>query len=190
MRAIIDDGLRFAVHGMVAQRIAAGDTHFSGVSNWARNGKRIASVSYSVEVVAEDHANLRLRYQAGDKPVDYFIALVGEPCRFGGRRWFAICPRTGRKVSKLYNPAGATQFLARSAWCVAYRSQNTSATGIDRPCNARNRILDKLHSDDPDLPIKPKWMRWRTYQAHVTQIEFLQGRINGVMARHLARIRN
>jgi hypothetical protein len=41
---------------------------------------------------------------------DYWIELATTPQPFGGRRWWFVCPRTGRRAEKLYLPNGAFTF--------------------------------------------------------------------------------
>lgn len=96
------------------------------------------------------------------------IALDGVPRRYGGRQWYAKCPRTGRRVSVLWRPPGATRFASRHAWgrSVAYGTQFLDACGRAHATQARikRRLLGDHDPNDWDLPPKPKWMRWRTYQ--------------------------
>ena len=170
-KVIIDYGLRFGIHAMVAGHIKSGSTWFAGSWQWTRDGERHATIDYTVKSHGERHAALKLNYRVDGEPVDYSIALVAEPCRLGGLRWFAICPHTGKRVSKLYKPPGAKRFLARTAWRgLAYRSQHI-APGFDRICHRRDRLLfGKLKSDWPELPMKPKWMRHRTFDKHVAKL--------------------
>lgn len=183
-KAIIDYGLRLAVHAMVAGRIKSGSTWFAGSWQWTRDGERHAAIGFTVKTHDKHHAALNLNYRVDGEPVDYSIALVAEPCRFGGLRWFAICPRTGKKVSKLYKPPGAKRFLARTAWRgLAYRSQQI-APGFERLCYRRDRLLaGKLQSDWQDAPIKPKWMRWRTFNTHVAKLDALHDAMDMAMIR-------
>src|SRR5689334_12670859 len=53
------------------------------------------------------------------------VQIVSTPCRFGGRRWWWLCPRTGRRCGKLYLPNGGMVFLSRGrgAYRLAYASQ-------------------------------------------------------------------
>ncbi|MCA3597969.1 MAG: hypothetical protein IOC64_07635 [Methylobacterium sp.] len=173
MPVILDHGLRFGVHRMVKPILAKSD-YGGGSWGWSRDGKRIASISYWVTRQGPQEARLRLSYTRDGEDIAYELRLVGEPCRFGGLRWFAICPATLRKVSKLYLPPGATRFLARKAWRITYASQNI-APGFDRLCDQRDRLLArKLRSDDPDFPRKPKGMRWSTYEKHLDKLDRLQ----------------
>lgn len=160
---------------MIGKRIARGATDFSGGWAWTRDGERIASIGYAVAVQSPSSALLTLTYRHNDDDVSYDIRLIGKPCRFGGRLWFAICPHTGLTVAKLYKPCGAKGFLARKAWRLAYRSQRSSA-GMDRALQRRDRILVcKLKSDDPSMPIKPKWMRWKTFDRWVNAMNQAEG---------------
>ena len=89
---------------------------------------RVALTYSSREVVTVE---LRLRDCGG--VMDLFhgdqkqsFALVSSRRHFGGRQWYVICPRTGRRVRVLFRPSGATCFASRHA-CgtrrVAYASQ-------------------------------------------------------------------
>jgi hypothetical protein len=109
---------------------------------------------------------------------------VKSPNRKGAPH--ALCPRLGTRVAKLYLPPGGKHFLARKAWRIAYRSQNASST-FDRLCISRDRLLTrKLNSRDPDFPLKPKWMRRRTYEAHLDRLDHLHTRMDLEMMRRFA----
>ena len=105
MPVLIDHGLRLNVHRLVKSALAG-----HRAWGWTRDGKRIATIGYALSMQGEDQAHLRLSYQRDGLPIDDGIALIAEPCRFGGWRWFAICPATGFKVSNLYLPPGASRF--------------------------------------------------------------------------------
>jgi hypothetical protein len=173
MAVILDYGLRLPVHRMVKPALERSD-HGGGSWGWMRNGDYYAKISYWIARQGPREALLRLSYTRDVEAVAYDVRLVAVPCRFGGLRWFAICPATWLKVSKLYLPPGARRFLARKAWRLAYASQHV-APGFDRLCAQRDRLLSKkLKSDDPDFPLKPKGMRWRTYERHLDKLEYLQ----------------
>jgi len=103
------------------------------------------------------------------------MALVSRPRHFGGCQWFFVCPVTGKLATVLWRPPGASKFCSRQAWGrqVAYRSQFQGAT--DRAYHGKERIKARLIGDlDPedwDLPPKPKWMRWATYNRYVERFD-------------------
>jgi hypothetical protein len=102
----------------------------------------------------------------------YQISMVAEACRFGGKRWYLICPRTGRRVVKLCLPNGAHRFASREAYRLAYRSQRVGGLEVIharmrrlyRKLGARYEYFDKI------IPPRPKGMRWETYARIANQL--------------------
>jgi hypothetical protein len=95
------------------------------------------------------------------------IVLVSRPRHFGGRQWFFQCPATHRLATVLWKPPGADRFYSRQAWGrqVAYRTQfldrdNRAHAGKER---IKARLIGDHDPDEWELPPKPKWMRWKTY---------------------------
>ena len=101
---------------------------------------------------------------------DYWIRLETTPQPFGGRRWWFICPRTGRRAAKLYLPNGAFTFASRQAYRLAYRSQREAPP--DRALRRAFKLRGKLGADGGigDYVPKPKWMRWPTYDRKLEEI--------------------
>jgi hypothetical protein len=101
--------------------------------------------------------------------LEQLITLTARPRHFGGRQWYFLCPFTLHQVSVLWMPPGARSFGCRQSWGrqVAYESQCIDRTG--RAHRGKAKINSKLCSiggfdtNEWDLPPKPKWMRWRTY---------------------------
>ncbi len=92
---------------------------------------------------------------------------------FGGRRWWVLCPGTNRRCRMLYHGPGSDYFLGRNALCLAYESQREDPAF--RSLRRAQKILVGLGGDgDLDeihyLP-KPKWMRWRTFDARMTKAQ-------------------
>ena len=118
-----------------------------------------------------DHALFRLAIGSFAQQ----ITLGSRPRHFGGCQWFFVCPVTGGFATVLWKPPGADRFLSRQAWGrqVAYRSQFQGAS--DRAYLGKERIKARLIGDrDPaewDLPPKPRWMRWATYNRYVERFD-------------------
>jgi hypothetical protein len=108
----------------------------------------------------------------GSRDVKQRISLTTTRPRFGGTRWWFICPVTGERVGRLYLPAGACQFASRRAHGLAYASQTESIN--ERAARRRRKLLARLGDEDAPfgwMPLKPKRMRWATYLRYLNQIE-------------------
>lgn len=95
--------------------------------------------------------------------------LVASPGRFGGDRWFAICPRCGRRSLSLYVRRDA--LACRACHGLVYASQRLDPHW--RAFFVSERLVGRFH--DPDgrrsyedfgvvcLWDKPPRMRWSTF---------------------------
>jgi hypothetical protein len=112
---------------------------------------------------------LRLQYTIHDywtgdpHQIDDKIVLATTRPRFGGVRWWFMCPRLNRRVRKLYLPLGGRQFRSRRAYRLPYSSQRE--TVHDRAMRRARKLCIRLGGDPADdtYPEKPKRMRWSTY---------------------------
>jgi hypothetical protein len=48
---------------------------------------------------------------------------------------------------------------------------NSNRSGTSRKAKIKSRVIGNLNPDEWDLPPKPKWMRWRTYNRFVDRYE-------------------
>jgi hypothetical protein len=108
------------------------------------------------------------------------IMLFPRPRHFGGRQWYFVCPVTNRLASVLWKPSGATRFCSRQTWGrrVAYQSQFNDPTSRAQAGKERikRRLISSLEDPDEwDLPPKPKWMRWPTYERYVARFDQYEG---------------
>lgn len=126
-------------------------------------------------------------------PRHYQISLDTTPCRFGGQRWWWICPATYRRVAKLYLPNGGLRFLSRGrgAYRLAYTSQREGR--IDRMHARSRRLFAKLGADygeqyGSNWPPKPKGMHWRTYEAICDRLDTEANGLNNGLLRAVERL--
>lgn len=166
----------------------------SGGWKWMRDDEKIANVGYRA-TLGRDSGTLTLDYAIGRegerKAITCTIALVTEPCQYGGRRWFMVCPYTRRRALKLYKWAGIELFCHPSAIKPkpTYASQRVS--GSDRVMGQRWALRHKLgdtFSTLMDEPCKPKWMRWRTFERYAARDAELADREGFYLARLLGRL--
>ncbi|MGA8689539.1 MAG: hypothetical protein WB662_06425 [Methyloceanibacter sp.] len=102
------------------------------------------------------------------------------------------CPVTHRHCSVLWMPAGARRFCSRQTWGrrVAYASQ--FGTPVDRAhfgqAKIKSRLIGNCDPDEWDLPPKPKWMRWRTYNRFEQKFDKYEDALNEGTFALLARL--
>ena len=106
-------------------------------------------------------------------PVREVVELVSRPQPFGGRTWYAICPRWGDRVKSLRLPYGGTRFVSRQAAGLAYASTRPSAR--DRNLVRAQRIRKRLGGDwslaEP-FPDRPRYMRIARYEVLRAKADF------------------
>jgi hypothetical protein len=102
----------------------------------------------------------------GDRIITDRIQLTWTTPTYGGRRWWFLCPRTGWRTTKLFLPNGGWHFWSRQAYRLGYACQRDDRfSRLQRRAAKLNRQLGgEGWSTWDDLPTKPKWMRWRTYE--------------------------
>ncbi|MEK7253382.1 MAG: hypothetical protein AAB316_01445 [Bacteroidota bacterium] len=99
----------------------------NGSFSWSRGGEKIASVTYHLQPVNADLKCLTLVYRHGETPVRYSLDVVAAPTNLGGgKRWFFICPKTGKRCLKLICPNGSHYFFHRTAFGLLYECQKKS----------------------------------------------------------------
>lgn len=144
---------------------------------WTRSGEPWAEVELRLELRAND-GTASLRYDiehVTEKtgPQDYSVAMIATPCRFGGQRWWWICPVMNKRVANLYLPNGGDRFLSRSAYGLRYLSQRQAPTG--RMHERSRKLCVKLGADYRGLswerPPKPKGMHRKTYETICARLE-------------------
>ena len=174
-RVCLQDGLKLDINRLRAQGVIRRGEYNGPVGyRWTSNyWGEIATGLIWVDARGEREGSFRIRI--GER--EQLIILSAKPRHFGGRQWYFVCPYLNRHVSVLWKPPGARDFACRQKWGrrVAYASQFMSR--IDRAHHGKAKISAALcrrgrfDSDDWDLPPKPKWMRWRTYDRAVARYD-------------------
>ena len=167
------------------------------ISSW----QSVWTSSYTGEEVASalltahmSHHEWRLSVHMDE--TEQTIFLTPRQRHFGGQQWYFVCPAMNRCASVLWMPPGASRFCSRQAWetqQVAYASQFLAPD--NRAHRGKSKIKSHLVGDcDPDeweLPQKPKWMRWHTYNRYVERFDryeaILEDGIAELMAKFLGR---
>jgi hypothetical protein len=153
-------------------------------------GGRVYAVALAVELADDGTGAVRvrhgsIRHLSGETgPQDYPVALTSTPCRFGGRRWWFVCPQTGRRVGKLYLPNGGCRFLSRDAYRLGYRSQRITPTARIHSGLVRlyRRLGEPYTGLASGLPQRPKSMRQATYGRILLDVLIAQKLLLGLIA--------
>ena len=178
-RACLQDGLRLDLNRLARGGFVRPGTATGPVGiNWTNgySGEIKASAIISADMSGQHEGWFRIQ-SAKASGLDQRIVLVARPRHFGGRQWFFTCPYMQRCAMVLWLPPGAHSFACRQRWPrqVAYGSQFLGRE--DRAHQGQAKIKSRLCSighfdpDDWDLPPKPKWMRWRTYNRAVEKFD-------------------
>jgi len=165
----------------------------SGSLSWNYAGQPAGSVSYVANMEDEADPYLSLNYWRGSgdgrQHVEQVVRLVSTIPNFGGRRWWMICPYSGRRVAKLYMPPGGDCFASRQSWRLGYHSQRVARR--DRSFEKLFRLQRKLGSEQGwEAPLRrPKGMWHRTYERHLERYYELDDECAAEMAMFVLRWR-
>jgi hypothetical protein len=152
-----------------------------GALQWKRKGETVASIRLRADL---DRVVLMYRHRSSGedwKDEEYPVGIARTPCNLGGSRDWFICPARGcgRRMAILF---GGGIFACRHCYRLAYPSSREHAS--DRATRRADRLRERLGWEPGILNgegIKPKWMRWRTF-------ERLSSRHNQLVERSLASI--
>ena len=164
----------------------------SGGLSWSCGGQHAGSVSYVANMEDPEDSYLQLSFWQGSgdarEYVDQKVRLAFTEPNYGGRRWWMVCPYSGRLAGKLYLPNGGDRFASRKAWRLAYQSQRVAHR--DRPFEKLFRLQRKLGCEQGwDSWIRrPKGMWHRTFERHLAEFERLDAHCGAEMAMLVLRL--
>lgn len=154
----------YVLNARVLRGIRPGATG-SGKLTWSDGfevGVTVETINDDIRLILE-HEHRSSREPEGR--VRYYVDLDDTGPHFGGRRWWFRCPRSGRRVGRLYLPLGGFQFWGRRAYALAYQCQRE--TLADRLMRKARKLHRRLGGDGGDYtcpPPKPPRIRQRTYE--------------------------
>jgi hypothetical protein len=167
-RVCLEDGLKLDLNRLARKGFIRHNTNIRPRRiTWTHSyWGEVASGLISADMTGNNQGWFRIQIGA----LDQHVTLVPERRHFGGKQWYFICPVKNRRASVLWKPSGANRFCSRQTWGrqVAYQSQFHDVTNRAHAGKARikARLIADLDPDEWDLPPKPKWMRWATYNRY------------------------
>lgn len=111
------------------------------VLTWRCDGHITAQLTIVSDVYCRERFPcIKITGHAFRQHIDCVVALNSSPMHFGGERWYALCPNTGKRCTTLVLPPGKTHFASVIGWDVAY--------GAQRECEVHraHRAIDKASS--------------------------------------------
>lgn len=191
------EGLRrLSLSQMMKSGAIKPDCRSSGTWVWSNSetGEKVASIGYTADLESES-GELRLNYSVhstnhnASKAMTYAVRLCSMPLHYGGRRWYFLCPASGKRATMLYLVQGI--FAARRAIRPQPTYESQRLSGIDWLMAKRWAIRRKLGDPgcllDP-LLVKPKGMRWKTWARHCQLDTLLSEAENNLISKRWERL--
>lgn len=188
-RVCLESGLKLDLNKLRRRGLVRPGAEQWAVIRWTETstGEEIATATITSNM--EGKCEGWLRIQLGS--LDQTILLVPKPRHFGGYQWYFVCPVMNRCASVLWMPPGANRFCCRQTWGrqVAYSSQfadpDTRAhIGLAK---IKQQLIGDLDPDEWDLPPKPKWMRWSTYNRYLERYDAYEAMLDYGIAELMAK---
>jgi hypothetical protein len=140
--------------------------------------EEIGSADFTADMMNRHEGSLDIKMDDRQQT----IFLVPRSRWFGGNQWYFVCPVENRCCSVLWRPLGARDFRCRQAWepQVAYASQFLDRDHRAHRGKAKIKapLIADLDPEEWELPPKPKWMRWRTYNRYVERFDRYEAILN------------
>ncbi len=148
-RGTVEAAIRLDLRKMRRQGFFVPGSVTSGVQrwHWVATGQETGSVNVSVNLSDPVSGSVTVRFNLNGEPKVQTIDLTSVPMRFGGRRYYFICPRRGTRCEVL--PMAGGVFASRQALRLTYQSQ--SSDRVDR-LRDRARKLEKRIWPDKGRP--------------------------------------
>jgi hypothetical protein len=170
-RPTADSSLFIDLAWMLRTGRAREGSHYQGSLSWTCRGEESGRIGYIAAMNEPGDERLELIYsntRRGErKDVRQLVRLTFTQPHYGGKRWWMLCPVSGRRVGKLYLPPGGDIFASRQAWRLGYQSQRDAPR--DRPFERLFRLQKKLGSPqgwEAGL-FRPRGMWHRTFNRHM-----------------------
>ena len=120
---------------------------------------------YTANLTDLANPHLELTFKAAGRWHHQVICLDVTRPRYGGSRYWLLCPVSGERTRCLYLPVGATEFASRAVHGLSYRSQSESA--FWRSVRQAQKIRARLGGDVSiyaPFPPRPRGMHKRRYK--------------------------
>jgi hypothetical protein len=91
---------------------------------WTADGEVVARLTIVADTdCMEPRPCLKITGTAFGRRTDCLVWLEAVDLPLGGERWYALCPKTGRRCAVLILPPGGSDFASVKGWRIPYGSQ-------------------------------------------------------------------
>jgi hypothetical protein len=125
--------------------------------------------------VSDSSACLSYIWTPGDerREMRYDVRIDRTPCYFGGLRSWFRCPRCSRRCAVLYGLSRRDGYFGcRRCLHLAYTSE--SECPLDRLWRKQRKLEARLSWLGGEVPERPKWMRQRTFERILSEIDLVE----------------
>lgn len=143
-RGAVEQSLRLDMRRLRRLGIVQPGARVSSSLSWSRGDETVGSVGLTVDLTDPDLGHVSLDYSVGGEPRTRHIDLEAVPCRYGGRRFYFRCPRSGQRCELLCCVGG--EFASRQHHRLTFSSQ--SETSLDRLGRAKRKAEARAMGTD------------------------------------------
>lgn len=153
-RGTVNAAIRLDIRAMRRQGFLQPGAVTSGAQRWTweATGEETGSVSVSVNLTDPEAGLALVRFTLNGDPRSQEIRIESRPMRYGGRRFYFVCPRTLRRCEVLPMVGGV--FASRQAHRLTYHSQ--SLTALDRLRDRSWKLEKRLWPDKGSRRPRPR----------------------------------
>ena len=138
-RGAVEQSLRIDMRQLRRAGFIRPGARVSGTWSWSRAGERTGAIGFTVDLTDPDNGLVELDYTFNGERRLRMVDIEAAPCRYGGRRFYFRCPRTGRRCELLCCIGG--EFASRQHHRLTYFSQ--SETPLDRLQRAKRKAEER-----------------------------------------------
>lgn len=147
----VEHCLTLDVYSMLRSGMLVPGGAMRGTIRWDRSG---ATIAYQALLRSNGTGGLRLMWSARDgngvrQRSECWLILLTTPQPFGGRRWWFVCPISGRLVAKVHKPSWSMQFASRAALGFDHAALREGAA--DRARRKEYRLRERI-ADPAQMP--------------------------------------
>ena len=164
-----DDLLKLSIGWLKKHKYVQENTKLNGEIYWKRvtdgvSSNIIACSKYLSNFIGENRY-IELSYIYNGENINCKIPIeVGNP-NYGGKRYWFVCPRCGRKVAFLYL---RKKFLCRHCHNLSYKTQQLGFS--DRMLAMSRKYRNKVITNES----KKRWLHWTTFDKIMSKSEYYE----------------